>query len=508
MRRYVYACAVFMSLWPAAGLSAASEGGEEAAWSAPVLDQLCRTYAEDWYDRSAQTATGCVEAIGREIGERLVSFGPSGVSSRDLALFALLVSQAGDETTDPALPRPEAVRAVSQPSAGSEATGEEPVPEQLSDIGKGQEGFAQGVERLSALPLSERMVVTGDITSGFQAATVEQGPELTSAFGRARVNFVMRAAPGSDDGRVSEGYFFVQMLAAGGATDTSPVGGPPAFSPLNDVATDRSSFNQGASRGNVYLKKAFYQQEFSLGSQGTVLGRVGVISLSDLFDTSEFANNEARQFLNAAFVNSPAYKGGVGAPGFMLEYRRPVDFGAVEALTVRSGYGITRTFRALTSPLWTNEIEAQVSVRGQRGAYRVGATVGNVPDSGGLGGVHFGFDQWLTSRVGMFARYAQSNRGTGSLALSPVRQSYSLGSQWRLGDDVERMSAFGVGFSQAFPIDSTAFPVSERVIETYFRRQLSANLSLTPDLQLVFGSGGQSELATHVVGGVRISVGF
>jgi hypothetical protein len=307
---------------------------------------------------------------------------------------------------------------------------------------------------------------------------------------------------------LSEGYFFVQMIAAGGAFDASPVDGPVAFSPFNDIATDRSAFNQQVARGNLYLKKAFYQQELSLGGQGSVLGRVGIISLSDLFDTSEFANNEARQFMNAAFVNSPGYKAGVSAPGFMAEYRRPADLGLVEGLTVRTGYGVTRTFRAFTSPLWTNEVEVQVRIGERPGKYRLGGTLGNVPDAGGLHGWHLGFDQWLSNTVGVFGRYARSNSGLGSISVSPVRQSYSAGAQWRLGEGGEEVSAWGVGFSQAFPIATTEPRRSERVIETYFRRQLTANLSLTPDFQLILGSGGSLDQGTHAVGGLRVNVGF
>lgn len=509
MRLNILAASGFLVLLHAHGAYAAPQSTDEPLWSATLLDQLCRTYGQGASRPSQDPAPNtCLDQVATEIGRQLSINGAAGVPVQDVAALALLLSQSGlrggafaSATADPRAQSPADDR-------GSDRTRSQLEAEPLSDIGKGQEGFAQGVDRLTDLPLSERMVVTGDITSGFQAATVSDGPELTSAFGRARVNFVTRAAPGSDDGTLSPGYFFVQMIAAGGAFDTSPVGGPSALSPINDVATDRSDFNQGASRGNLYLKKAFYQQELNLGNQGSVLGRLGVISLSDLFDTSEFANNESRQFLNAALVNSPAFKGGIGAPGFMFEYRRGVDLAGVEELAVRTGYGITRTFRALTSPVWTNEVQARVRVGGRVGTYRAGVTVGNVPDAGGLNGVHFGVDQWLFDDIGVFGRYARSNSGPGALALGPVRQSYSAGLQWRFGEDVERVSAWGLGFSQGFPIADLDRTVSERVLETYYRRQFTPNLSLTPDLQVVLGSGGQSERATHFVGSLRVAVGF
>jgi hypothetical protein len=227
--------------------------------------------------------------------------------------------------------------------------------------------------------------MTGDITAGFQSASVSASPELTSTFGRARLNFVARATPATADGRLSEGYFFVQMIAAGGPFDVSAVGGPNAFGPLNDVATNRSAFNEGLSRGNVYLNKVFYQQEARVGA-GQLVGRVGVIDFSDYFDANEFANNEARQFMNGAFVNSLAFKGAVSAPGFMAEYTPGFTRGWLRNVEFRVGYGISRTERAFTSPLWTLEAELKPRLRGYQGAWRMGGTVGNVAGAGGVRG--------------------------------------------------------------------------------------------------------------------------
>ena len=507
------ACCIWIGLVSvvfATSVHAAPENGPAGAtWQLSVINQLCRIYGDARLQSPAESdPQGCLRQIATEIGRRLAAAGPAGVPAEDVAALALLLSRSAASGPAPVLAQATSPGTAREPVAQLQRTEPDDPEIQLSDIGKGQEGYRQGVERLSELPVSERMVVTGDVTAGFQAATVTDAPELTSAFGRARVNFVMRATPASSGGALSEGYFFVQMIAAGGPFDASLVGGPSAFSPFNDVATDRSAFNQPVSRGNLYLKKAFYQQEVTLGDQGSVLGRVGVISLSDFFDTNEFANNEARQFLNAAFVNSPAYKAGIGAPGFMAEYRRPVDLWLVEGLKVRTGYAVSRTFRALTSPIWTNELEVEVKPGGKVGRYRAGATLGNVPDAGGLNGWHLGFDQWLSEDLGLFGRYARSNRGPGSLAVGPVHQSYSLGAQWRLGSDVERLSALGVGLSQAFPLAAPDTLRSERVIEAYFRRQFTANLSLTPDFQLILGSGGSADQGTHVVGSLRVNVGF
>lgn len=217
---------------------------------------------------------------------------------------------------------------------------------------------------------------------------------------------------------------------------------------------------------------------------------MGIIDLSDLFDTNDFANNEARQFLNGSFVNSGGYKGATIAPGFMGEYRRTVERDWLRRLVFRTGYAVSRTARAFTSPIWTGEVEMQTASRGYEGKYRFGGTLGNVADVGGTHGFHLSFDQWVSRSVGVYARYATSNSGPGSQAIGPVRQSYSGGAQWRFVDEQERISAWGLGFSQAFGIETGDPLQSERALETYYRWQLTQNFSLTPDFQLVFGSGG------------------
>lgn len=442
-----------------------------------------------------------LEELARRIGARMASGGTTGVEARDVATLALLVARKTELPSAPPAPAPVPTPAP-QPSAAPAVVSP---TESRADIGKGVEGILQGIERLRELPASQRFVFTGDVTAGLQAATVPGSPELTSMFGRARVNVVARAVPGSADGVVSEGHFFLQLQAAGGPFDSQPVGGPQSFSALNDIATRRSRYNEGLSRGNIYLGKAYYQQELNLG-ENHATGRVGVIDLADFFDTSLFANNESRQFVNTAFVNSPGYKTGFSAPGLMGEYYRKTRQDWLTGLVFRAGYAVSRTERAFTSPLWNTEIQLDTVLRGYSGHMRGGFTTGNVAGVGGIHGFHLSMDQWVSNRVGIFGRYAFSNAGAGSQSLSPVRQSYGGGIQWRFVHRDDRTSAYAIGFSQAFPIDGSLS--SERVFETYYRWQISRSFSLSPDLQFLMGSGGRRRNGTQVVMGLRMFFGL
>lgn len=461
-------------------------------WESEQLQQLGRRYTEG-------PGGASLDAIAAAMGERLASGGSGGVPAEDLATLALLVARQAAQGEPEVPPTVTPAPVIESPEDGDDL--------QVTDLSKGEEGVAQAIERLRELPLSERLVVTGDIATGIQAAPLPSSSDLTSAYGRARLNFVARALPGSADGRTGDGLFFVQFQSAGGAVDTSAVGGPGSFNSLNDIATNRSAFNEGLSRGNVYLNKVFFQQERRMFG-GSVQGRIGVIDLTDFFDTNEFANNEMRQFLNSSFVNAPAFKGGVGAPGAMAEYTRTLDRGSLREAVVRAGYAVSRSERAFTSPLWNTEVELRTLLSGKRGSWRFGSTIGNVADVGSVRGFHFNFDHWLSSRSGVFGRFSASNAGPGSLALGPVRRSYSGGYQRRFFDEDEDVSAWGVAFSSSSGIETGMRLETERVLETYYRWQLSEGLSLTPDFQFVVGSNGRSERAVYPVLGLRVAFGL
>jgi len=299
----------------------------------------------------------------------------------------------------------------------------------------------------------------------------------------------------------------VQMVAAGGPPDSSSVGGPSSFSPFNDIATDRSRFNELTSRGNLYLGRVFYEQRIGLG-ENYLMGRAGIIDLSDYFDTNLFANNEARQFVNSSFVNSAAYKAAISAPGVMAAYHRRVKRDWLEGVVVRAGYAVSRTDRAFTSPIWMGELELQTRLQGHRGNWRFGGSVGSRADVGSVRGLHISLDHWVAPRIGLFGRYGVANASVGSLSFGPVRQSYSGGVQVRFVDSQDRVSAWSLGFSQAYGIITDAPLSSERILETYYRWQWTQNFALSPDFQFILGSGGRLRQGNQAVLGLRFNFTF
>ena len=482
------------------GLAATGED-----WRMALLRELSHAYLgeEVTPDLTEDGRREQLDRLFRELGRRLADSGRAAVPVRHIASLALLGSELADPNGQPSKP-PDADQVASGEPV-TEPTREEPL--RVASLTKGQEGFRQAIEQFQELPLTERMVMTGDVTSGVQMATVPgDTPDLTSVFGRTRVNFTLRALPARSQ-VWDEGYFFVQIGAAGGPFDSSAVGGPASFSSFNDVASDRSRFNEPLARGNLYLGKAFYEQGLRWGDN-RLSARAGVLDISDYFDTNQFANNEVRQFVNSAFVNGAAYKTGVIAPGLVGEYERPLDHGRFKGVALRLGYAFSRTDRAFTSPLWTTEAALRTVLRDYPGNWRVGMTLGNVAGEGGVSGIYLSADQWVSPRVGVFGRYGVGNSGPGSLVFGPVRSSYSGGIQWRFAGEGPQDSALGLAFSQAFRIDDGESHASEKVLETYYRWQVTRNFALTPDFQLIFGSGGRSAKGTQGVVGARVHVSF
>jgi carbohydrate-selective porin OprB len=114
----------------------------------------------------------------------------------------------------------------------------------------------------------------------------------------------------------------------------------------------------------------------------------------------------------------------------------------------------------------------------------------------------------VAPRIGLFGRYGIANASVGSLSFGPVRQSYSGGVQVRFVDREDRVSAWPLGYSQKFGIVTDTPLASERILETYYRWQWTRNFSLSPDLQLILGSGGRQSQGTQAVVGLRFHFSF
>jgi len=145
---------------------------------------------------------------------------------------------------------------------------------------------------------------------------------------------------------------------------------------------------------------------------------------------------------------------------------------------------------------------------GLRGYWRMGGSVGNRAGVGGVRNFYLGVDHRVAPKVGVFGRYALSNSGTGSLSFGTPRMSYSGGVQVRRIDAEDHISAWSLGFSQAFGIQTDTPLATERVIETYYRWQWTQHIAITPDFQLVFGSGGRRFKGTQPVFSLRVNFGF
>ena len=142
-------------------------GSELENWQESMLRNLCEKYLGESPPTEAnrELQVSWLDRLHRRVGLQLAENGLAGVPAEEVAMLALLHTRFTKETASAApvsapatpttdtdnSPRLDPGQMDQQPASGTV---------QVADLGKGQEGLRQGIERLSELPLSERMVVS------------------------------------------------------------------------------------------------------------------------------------------------------------------------------------------------------------------------------------------------------------------------------------------------------------------------------------------------------------
>jgi len=117
-------------------------------------------------------------------------------------------------------------------------------------------------------------------------------------------------------------------------------------------------------------------------------------------------------------------------------------------------------------------------------------------------GFGLSFDQAITDVFGVFARYGWErhdiNIASTNANAAPLESAWSLGMQmtgkyWKRNNDILAF-AFGQAIpSKQYKDAGLGFISPEGHFETYYRIQLTKNLALSPDIQVVWNPHGVSE---------------
>lgn len=290
-------------------------------------------------------------------------------------------------------------------------------------------------------------------------------------------------------------------------------------------------------RRSADITELWYEQSML---DDTFLLRVGKMDLTGgfecsgcpvAFDTSAFANDETRQFLNMALVNNPT----IPFPDYALGvagYYNPVErwylsAGAVDAQNDARETGLRTAFYGEDYFFYifeTGVTPVLPSTTGDlQGAYRVG--LWNDPQPKGHAdavksyrddvGFYVSCDQMLTKEnaalddsqgLGMFFRY-----GYADDRKNDITNFWSVGLQYQGIVEGRDEDVLGAGFAQGFFSNaaSTTFTQDyESVFELYYNVLVRPWVNVSPSIQYVTNPGGNRTVSDAVMVALRAQMMF
>lgn len=256
------------------------------------------------------------------------------------------------------------------------------------------------------------------------------------------------------------------------------------------------------------------------------------------FDQNAAANDEARQFLNAAFVHNPLLDAGgdIGvdangfAPGVRLAYlnhaaqQEPWQL-SLGIFGAGPGASYARTF---SSPLVIVQAETrQPLFTGDPGNYRIYYwRNGQAADYAGNRAQHAGWgisaDQRVDDAITLFGRYGRQRSGLVRFDRALTLGAEIGGSYWNRSGDALGLAAGRLRTSRAFSRDSAGIDADgdgtpdygfsagggERIAELYYRYRINKHIELTPDLQYIATPGGNPAAAALRIAGLRLQLSY
>ncbi|MCK9572548.1 MAG: carbohydrate porin [Candidatus Omnitrophica bacterium] len=298
-----------------------------------------------------------------------------------------------------------------------------------------------------------------------------------------------------------------QSLWKGGSIFLEVEGGRGAG--LDKLIPNYSIFDDKNGKfSTLYIGRFYATQELCDGKLYFLGGRM---DFSYIFDTNAVANTADLQFMSHALVNNnviPFPQNGMGlvlgAKPFEWMY---IDFGAANSNAKSTAIRMERAFK---EPFLIAEIGITPKIGELEGAYRFNywSTRKSLEKIDGAGtqngdqGFGLSFDQALTQRLTVFARYG--------LADGHVRD---LENFWSCGGDLKNplpgrnYDVFGVAVAQSINgkdySSVNANTGAETMFETYYKIALNKYFYLTPDLQVLLNPKMNKDNGTALVLGIK-----
>ena len=268
------------------------------------------------------------------------------------------------------------------------------------------------------------------------------------------------------------------------------------------------------------IVEAFYEGPFFSDNLTIAVGK---LDFTGIFDASEYADHECRQFLNAAFVDDPTIPFPAQGLGVVLNWSITDNWylmgGVADAQADSRETGFRTTFHNEDYFFYALEM----GMTAGNGNYRVGMWYDPQPKTNSDGSKNYRDDigvytscDWLVYEenpgvddgqgLGVFARYGYAPSKTND-----VTDFYSAGLQYQgLFDDRDN-DVFGLAYAHGVFANSAASTYSEdyeSVVEAYYNAQIAPWLIFGPNMQYVANPGGSNTAKDVLAVGFRVQMVF
>lgn len=366
--------------------------------------------------------------------------------------------------------------------------------------------------------LAENGIEIGFVLTNIYQRNVNGGLSTNSGRGEISGSYDLEMTADLERLLGIEGSLFLH--GEGGWTDSEGI----------DIQTVGSAFGVNADAiGNRSLDivELFYETSLTDGLTLTI----GKIDFTGYFDASEYANDEATQFINGALVNNPAIPFPDYSLGIIATYNLSDDSylmgGVADAQADGRETGFKTTFSGEDYFFYIAEMgmgsEWDSSNGALPGMYRVGVWYDPQPKGYSDAtkeyrddmGAYVSCDQKITNEnndpedtqgLGGFFRYGFAPQRTND-----VTCFYSFGIQYQGIFDGRDDDALGLGYAQGSfsnGANETYTADYESITELYYSIQATDWMAVSPSVQYVTNAGGNDLVSDAIVLGIRAQIVF